>query len=115
MRCLQFDWRLRICFTVMFLSASHWSHSPVHMENDNTPLIVQGIPDNHSCRPLRYRAVNPERDGVIALASYPGSGNTWLRYLLQQATGIITGSIYLAPRLLANGFPGRHHCSILFV
>lgn len=25
--------------------------------------------------------------GLIALASFPGSGNTWLRYLLQQATG----------------------------
>lgn len=25
---------------------------------------------------------------LIALASFPGSGNTWLRYLLQQATGI---------------------------
>lgn len=24
---------------------------------------------------------------LIALASFPGSGNTWLRYLLQQATG----------------------------
>lgn len=26
---------------------------------------------------------------LIALASFPGSGNTWLRYLLQQATGKI--------------------------
>ena len=25
---------------------------------------------------------------VTALASFPGSGNTWLRYLLQQATGM---------------------------
>lgn len=25
---------------------------------------------------------------LIALASFPGSGNTWLRYLLQQATGM---------------------------
>lgn len=31
---------------------------------------------------------NRRRD-VIALASFPGSGNTWLRYLLQQATGDI--------------------------
>lgn len=26
-------------------------------------------------------------NNLIALASFPGSGNTWLRYLLQQATG----------------------------
>lgn len=30
-------------------------------------------------------AVQPKN--LIALASFPGSGNTWLRYLLQQATG----------------------------
>ena len=28
---------------------------------------------------------------VTALASFPGSGNTWLRYLLQQATGKTMG------------------------
>lgn len=36
------------------------------------------------CRPLRYLS-NPKPP--VALVSFPGSGNTWLRYLLQQATG----------------------------
>ena len=31
---------------------------------------------------------------VTALASFPGSGNTWLRYLLQQATGIAQSCKY---------------------
>ena len=31
---------------------------------------------------------------VTALASFPGSGNTWVRYLLEQVTGVLTGSIY---------------------
>ena len=31
---------------------------------------------------------------LTGLWSYPGSGNSWMRYLLEQATGIITGSIY---------------------
>ena len=65
------------------------------------------LPAIHWCRPLGYRAAIPQRDSVIALASFPGSGNTWLRYLLQQATGIITGSIYKDHALLRNGFPGR--------
>jgi hypothetical protein len=26
-----------------------------------------------------------------ALVSYPGSGNTWLRYLIEATTGIYTG------------------------
>ena len=29
--------------------------------------------------------------GSVALFSYPGSGNTWLRQLLEKATGICTG------------------------
>ena len=59
------------------------------------------------CRPQGFRAAIPQRDSVVALASFPGSGNTWVRYLLQQATGIITGSIYKDHALLRNGFPGR--------
>ncbi|GJQ80682.1 hypothetical protein Trydic_g9265 [Trypoxylus dichotomus] len=43
----------------------------------------------------------------VALASFPGSGNTWLRYLLQQATGIYTGSVYKDYGLLKNGFPAE--------
>ena len=29
-----------------------------------------------------------------ALASFPGSGNTWLRFLIESATGVFTGSRY---------------------
>jgi hypothetical protein len=36
------------------------------------------------CRPVNHRL---QPGPVVALASFPGSGNTWLRYLLQQATG----------------------------
>ncbi|XP_063424566.1 WSCD family member AAEL009094-like isoform X2 [Mytilus trossulus] len=31
---------------------------------------------------------------LTALASFPGSGNTWARHLIEQSTGIATGSIY---------------------
>ena len=30
---------------------------------------------------------------AVALASHPGSGNTWVRGLLEKATGICTGII----------------------
>jgi hypothetical protein len=36
---------------------------------------------------------------VTALASFPGSGNTWLRYLLQQATGKTMGGVTFFRRL----------------
>ena len=29
----------------------------------------------------------------VALSSFPGSGTTWLRYLIEQATGLFTGSL----------------------
>uniref|UniRef100_A0A1B0CIB8 Putative beta-16-n-acetylglucosaminyltransferase n=1 Tax=Lutzomyia longipalpis TaxID=7200 RepID=A0A1B0CIB8_LUTLO len=45
---------------------------------------------------------------VVALASFPGSGNTWLRYLLQQATGILTGSVYKDYGLMKSGFPAEN-------
>ena len=43
---------------------------------------------------------------LVALASFHGSGNTWLRYLLEQATGIFTGSIYCDEYLKVT-FPGE--------
>ena len=37
-----------------------------------------------ACSPLSY--ISPPGP-ITALASFPGSGNTWVRHLLQQATG----------------------------
>ena len=81
------------------------------------------------CRlPLRLQ---PRPGPVVALASFPGSGNTWLRYLIQQATGdypslfrsalnqhtiakvclffqgLMTGSVYKDYSLMKYGFPGE--------
>lgn len=56
------------------------------------------------CTSLQFR--EPPKP-TIALASFPGSGNTWLRYLLQQATGFYTGSVYKDYGLLKSGFPAE--------
>lgn len=58
------------------------------------------------CQP-RLRYLLPPSDQVTALASVPGSGNTWLRYLLQQSTGLFTGSEYHDYALQTAGFPGE--------
>ena len=48
----------------------------------------------------------PDR-APVALASFPGSGNTWMRGLLQAATGVCTGAIYCDTTLRKSGFPGE--------
>ncbi|KAL0266270.1 UNVERIFIED_CONTAM: hypothetical protein PYX00_008862 [Menopon gallinae] len=74
---------------------------------DLTPGIkaLSRRPKMQWCQPLRF--LNGLNRPTIALVSFPGSGNTWLRYLLQQATGINTGSVYKDFSLLTNGFPGE--------
>lgn len=44
---------------------------------------------------------------AVALASFPGSGNTWLRSLLEKATGVCTGSTTCDVSLRASGFIGE--------
>jgi hypothetical protein len=53
----------------------------------------------------------------VALVSVPGSGNTWVRGLLEKATGICTGSIYCDIPLRIKGFVGESVCdnSVLVV
>ena len=46
---------------------------------------------------FKSRLLNNE---TIALASFPRSGNTWLRYLIEEATGEKSGSVYPADRVM---------------
>lgn len=59
------------------------------------------------CSPkMRFRAANKSND-VTALISLPGSGNTWMRQIIEEATGIYTGSIYCDQGLKRSGFLGE--------
>ena len=42
-----------------------------------------------------------------ALMSFPGSGNTWMRHLIETATGFFTGSVFRDEDLYQNGFKGE--------
>ena len=44
----------------------------------------------------------------VALVSFPGSGNTWVRGILEAATGICTGAIYCDTSLRSQGFIGEN-------
>ena len=41
---------------------------------------------------------------LTSLSSYPGSGNTWVRYLIEEYTGYYTGSLYNDNSLYRGGF-----------
>ena len=51
--------------------------------------------------------VNGTRSYPMGLASYPGSGNTWVRGLIQRTTGLCIGAIYCDVTLRQNGYPGE--------
>jgi len=50
--------------------------------------------EDAECKLFRTRIAKEGSIPTRALASYPGSGNTWTRFLIESATGIFTGSIY---------------------
>lgn len=73
-------------------------------------LLIHGAPteDNSNCwqyhQNIRLKTAQElqQQDNLnspVILASIPGSGNTWVRLLLERATGILTGSIYIDPTL----------------
>ncbi|XP_006817931.2 sialate:O-sulfotransferase 1-like isoform X1 [Saccoglossus kowalevskii] len=53
--------------------------------------------------------IAPGSRPLVALASFPGSGNTWIRYLIERVTGYYTGSFYSDAVLFRAGFRGEKY------
>ncbi|ELU02641.1 hypothetical protein CAPTEDRAFT_199613 [Capitella teleta] len=72
----------------------------------------QDSSDPHSCQDNSFSNNLP----LTALASFPGAGNTWARHIIEQATGIYTGSVY-EPVLRDVGFlgDGVHDGSVVVI
>lgn len=46
----------------------------------------------------------PQRSSsLVALSSFPGAGNTWVRHLIELVTGYYTGSFYFDGTLYNRG------------
>ena len=75
--------------------------------------ILAGMRCN--CKLLKVNERAPRKR--VVLSSLPGSGNTWVRQLLESATGICTGSMWCDPSLRANHFcgEGQHGRSFLVI
>ena len=85
--------------------------TPMIVKNEQTKVIMyvqwqQKDQPKTTCTWPTLKLLEPPGPPT-ALASKPGSGNTWVRHLLQLATGIQTGSIFHEQRLKRNGFPGE--------
>ncbi|CAH0758810.1 unnamed protein product [Diatraea saccharalis] len=91
---------------IFMLSPLHGVKDSFYEHGSINSFAYRQLPALHWCQGLQWRS--PPSPYVVALASFPGSGNTWLRYLLQQATGIVTGSIYMDYGLRVHGFPAEN-------
>ena len=74
---------------------------------------AEGGPEHHfwtnttSCKDFKTRFAKVNTLPIRALASFPGSGNTWVRYLIEGATGVYTGSIFNDRSILRAGHYGE--------
>ena len=62
------------------------------------------IPPSHQhCKNMSFK-----NSGLtVALGSFPGSGNSWVRQLLESATGIYTGALYCDGSYIGAGMIGE--------
>lgn len=63
-------------------------------------LHICFFPDNR-CMDRRFLPTRTKHQ--VALASFPGAGNTWARHLIELATGYYTGSYYFDGSLYNKG------------
>ncbi|XP_076062905.1 uncharacterized protein LOC143037994 isoform X2 [Oratosquilla oratoria] len=62
---------------------------------------------SENCKNFSTTFAKPKSLPTAALASFPSSGNTWVRYLIDSSTGIYTGSMYDDNSLTRRGMFGE--------
>lgn len=100
--------RISVCLvfnlTIMFLQSQNGAVSASRKQA--IELTGGGVSSRRAnlnwCQPLHF-IPRAESRPIIALASFPGSGNTWLRYLLQQATGYTANLTSILCNSTTNG------------
>ncbi|KAM6052279.1 sialate:O-sulfotransferase 2 isoform 1-T2 [Chlamydotis macqueenii] len=68
-------------------------------------LVYQTQVQDNRCMDRRFLPGRAKQ--LVALASFPGAGNTWARHLIELATGFYTGSYYFDGSLYNKGFKGE--------
>nr|XP_054755165.1 WSC domain-containing protein 1-like isoform X2 [Lytechinus pictus] len=72
------------------ISQVRGSSSPSTLNQTTQPILVCNDTENVKVMPM---GTFP----VVGLASFPGSGNSWMRSMIERATGYATGDIYHIP------------------
>ena len=75
------------------------------------PSSIIGIPQNITkCALVKATFLPNKFREPFLLWSSPGSGNSLLRVLIEQATGYLSGSVYHSDKTLRQVFAGEKHC-----
>ena len=94
------------CLDKVCSSRLEWNSFLCYKQCEETTFQRTHVPPQDIPSTCTFRKSNG-RDPV-ALVSVPGSGNTWVRKLMERATGICTGSIYCDIPLRIKGFVGEY-------
>ena len=71
---------------------------------NSSKTFLSGLPQTYErCHQMSFQQSRP----VVVIASYPGSGNSWVRQLLELSTGIYTGAIYCDKSYVYAGMVGE--------
>jgi hypothetical protein len=66
-------------------------------------IAYQPWGDDPDCREYTVGFIRNGSRPKMALVSYPGSGNTWTRGIIERLSGYFTGSIYAEKNLYIKG------------
>lgn len=92
----KYYWR---CFTCAGLSTA------VAVDRNRKTFIPW--PYSEECSRYRIYFARQKSLPMTALVSFPGSGNTWVRYLLDTASGVFTGSVYIDRKIISKGMQAK--------
>ncbi|XP_043910200.1 WSC domain-containing protein 1 [Protopterus annectens] len=81
------------------------STRPAIPRNGNYCIVYQTPIQDTRCTDRKF--LPSKSKGLVALSSFPGAGNTWVRHLIEHATGFYTGSYYFDGTLYNKGFKGE--------
>ena len=74
------------------------THTPWPLTEANLAEACRAVQDNNEeslvlqCSTLQNHFAKPFTLPLVMLTSFPGSGTTWMRYLLEGTTGVFTGA-----------------------